>query len=134
MALRRIAVAIIIIAACLIALVFAADLLVDWLWFSAVGYSGVFLTILGAKAALFLAVFAASAILLWLNGSLAYRFPWRQAHLPPAVSPWGPAGDQILAALLARLSQHLPWRSLIAGGALVIAALIALGETGNWDV
>ena len=35
---------------------------------------------------------------------------------------------------MARLSQHLPWRFLIAGGALVLAALIALGEVGNWDV
>jgi uncharacterized protein len=134
MALRRIAVAIIIIAACLIALGLAADLLVDWLWFSAVGYPGVFLTILGAKAALFLAVFAASAIFLWLNGSLAYRLAGRPGHLSPDISPWGPAGDQTLAAQLARLSQHLPWRSLIAGGALVLAALTALGEAGNWDV
>src|SRR5208282_1235581 len=133
MALRRIAVAIIIIAACLIALVFAADLLVDWLWFSAVGYPGVFLTILGAKAALFLAVFAASAILLWLNGSLAYRLAGRPGPLSP-VSPWGPAGGQTLAAQLGRLSQHLPWRSLIATGALALAALVALGEAGNWDV
>jgi len=134
MALRRIAVAIIIIAACLIGLVFAADLLVDWLWFSAVGYPGVFLTILGAKAALFLAVLAASAILLWLNGSLAYRLAGRPGPLSPVISPWGPAGDQTLAAQLARLSQHLPWRSLIAGGPLALAALIALGEASNWDV
>ena len=87
MALRRIAVAIIIIAACLIALGLAADFLVDWLWFSAVGYRDVFWTILGAKVALFLVVFAASAILLWLNGSLAYRFAERQGHLPPASLP-----------------------------------------------
>ncbi len=107
---------------------------VDWLWFSAIGYLDVFLTILGAKIALFLAVLAASAILLWLNASLAHRLAARQGHLSPAVSPWGPAGDQTLAELLATLSQSLPWRSLIAGGALVIAALIALGEAGNWDV
>ncbi len=134
MALRRIAVSIIIVAACLIALGLAADLLVDWLWFSSLGYRGVFLTILGAKAALFLAVLAASAILLWLNGFLAYRLAGRHGHLPAAVAPWGSTGDQTLAAQLARLSQHLPWRSLIAGGALALAALIALGEAGNWDV
>jgi uncharacterized membrane protein (UPF0182 family) len=200
MAWRGIAVAMIIIAVCLIALRLAADFLVDWLWFSAVGYPDVFWTILGAKVALFLAVFAASGILLWLNGSLASwlaerqgllprvvspwgstgdqtlaallarlspRFPWRalvaggalvlavfaasalllwlngslayrlakrQGHLPPAVSPWGSTGDQTLAAQLARLSQHLPWRSLVAGGAFVLAVLIALGEAGNWDM
>ncbi len=119
---------------CLIALGFASDILVDWLWFSAVGYPDVFWTILGAKVALFLAVFAASAILLWLNGSLAYRFAERQGHFLPVVSPWGSTGDQRLTALLGRLSQRLPMHSLVAGGALVLAALIALGEAGNWDV
>ena len=32
------------------------------------------------------------------------------------------------------MSQRLPWRSLVSGGALVLAALVALGETDNWDV
>jgi uncharacterized protein len=86
MPLRRIAVAVIIIAACLIALGFGVDFLVDWLWFSAVGYPAVFWTILGAKAALFLAVFAASAILLWLNASLANRL----AGEPRTVAPEEP--------------------------------------------
>jgi uncharacterized membrane protein (UPF0182 family) len=81
-----IAVAMIIIAACLIALGLTADCLVDWLWFSDVRYPAVFWTILGAKVALFLAVFAASVTLLWLNGSLAYRLAERQRNLPAVVS------------------------------------------------
>ena len=131
MAWRRIAAVVIIIAACLIALGPAANLLVDWLWFSAVGYVDVFWTILGAKVALFLVVFAASAVLLWLNGSLAYRFAERQGRLPLVV--WGSTSAQRLAALSAHLPQRLLWR-LVAGGVLVLAALIALGEAGNWDV
>jgi uncharacterized membrane protein (UPF0182 family) len=124
----------IIIAACVIVIRYTADCLVDWLWFSDVRYPDVFWTILGAKVALFLAVFAASSILLWLNGYLAYRLAERQRHLPAVVSPWQSIGDQTLTALLARLSQHLPWRFLVLGGALVLAALVALGETYNWDV
>ena len=134
MALRRVAVMMIIIAACLIALGIAADVLVDWLWFSAVGYPAVFWTMLGAKVALFLAVFAASAVLLWLNGNLAYRFAERRGRLLPVVSPWGSTSDQPLAGLLAQLSPRRPWHSFVAGGALLLAALIALGEVGNWDV
>ena len=49
--------------------------LVDWLWFSTVGYLDVFLTIFGTKVALFIAVFATSALFLWLNGALAHRLP-----------------------------------------------------------
>jgi uncharacterized membrane protein (UPF0182 family) len=131
MALKRVAAAITVIAACLIGFTLAADFAVDWLWFSSIGYLDVFLTIFGAKAALFVTVLAVSAILLWLNGFLAYRLAGRQGHPPPFVSPWG---DQTLTAQLMDLSQRLPWRSLIGGGALVLAALVALGEAGNWDV
>lgn len=38
---------------CLILLGFASDLLVDWLWFSSIGYVQVFLTMIGAKAVVF---------------------------------------------------------------------------------
>ncbi len=131
MTLRRIALAMIIIAALFIALGFAAEFLVDWLWFSSVGYLNVFLTIFGAKVALLIAVFAASAIILWLNGVLAYRLAKPQRR-PPPVAPWGSPRDQALEALLAGLSKGLPW--LIAGIALILAALIALGESTSWDV
>lgn len=131
MALKSIAVAVIVIAGFLLALSLAAGFAVDWLWFSATGYLGVFLTIFGAKAALFLAVLVLSAGILWLNGFVAYRLSGQRAHLPPAVSPWG---DQTLAEVLDRLSQRLPWRSLIALVAVALAVLIALGEAGNWDV
>jgi uncharacterized protein len=45
-----IAVTVVVIAACLIALGLASNVLVDWLWFSAIGYRDVFWTIFGAKA------------------------------------------------------------------------------------
>ena len=66
---RGIAVAVIVIVACFIVLGLTSDFLVDWAWFSAIGYLDVFGTILGGKAVLFFAVFAGSAILLWVNGS-----------------------------------------------------------------
>jgi uncharacterized membrane protein (UPF0182 family) len=133
MTLRRIAMAMIIIAAFFIALWFAADFLVDWLWFSTVGYLDVFLIIFAAKAALFGAVFAASALFLWLNGAHAHRLVKSQGYVPPPIAPWG-ANDHRLTAALQRLSPGLPWRFLITGSALVLAALIALGEVGSWDV
>jgi uncharacterized membrane protein (UPF0182 family) len=71
---RGIAVAVIVIVACFIVLGLTSDFLVDWAWFSAIGYLDVFGTILGGKAVLFFAVFAGSAILLLVNGSLASRF------------------------------------------------------------
>ena len=133
MTLRRIAMAMIIIAVFFIALWFAADFLVDWLWFSTVGYLNVFLTIFGTKVALFIAVFVTSALFLWLNGALAHRLAKRKGYLPPPTAPWG-SNDQTLTAALQRLSPGLPWRFLIIASALALAALIALGEVGSWDI
>lgn len=125
MAWRRIALAFVIISAGLIALRSAAEVLVDWFWFSALGYPEVFWTVLRAKVALFLAVIAASFIVLWLNGFVAYRLAERHRRLSPVVSPSGSTGNPTLAAFLARRSWRIPWRSLVAGGTLVLAALAA---------
>lgn len=59
---RGITVAVIVIVACFIVLGLTSDFLVDWAWFSAIGYLDVFGTILGGKAVLFFAVFAGSVI------------------------------------------------------------------------
>ena len=67
-------IALIVVVTCLILLGLMADFLVDWLWFSAIGYLSVFWTVIVAKAEVFLAVFLATAIVLWINGSLAFRF------------------------------------------------------------
>ena len=133
MTLRRIALTIIAVAAFFIALGIVLDFLVDWLWFSTLGYRGVFLITFAAKAGLFLVVFATSAIVLWLNGALAHRLAKRSGNMPPASGPWGLARHQSLAAHLIRSSPDLPWRILIAGVALTLGALIALGEIGSWD-
>ena len=118
MAWRGIAAVMIIIAVCLAALRNAADLLVDWLWFSAVGYSYVFLTILGAKAALFFAVLTISFICLWMNGFLAYR-----VAESPRASPGGGLSvgidriDCIVSALApAPMAFSRGWRRAYPGG------------------
>jgi uncharacterized protein len=74
-------IAVIVVVICLILLGLTGDFLVDWLWFSAIGYLGVFWTTIVAEAEVFFAVFMATAIILWVNGSLASRFgrsPWTQ--------------------------------------------------------
>jgi hypothetical protein len=131
---RGIAVAVIVIVACFIVLGLTSDFLVDWAWFSAIGYLDVFGTILGGKAVLFFAVFAASAILLWVNGSLASRFARRRGHVHPVGFAQEAGGVQTLPELLELMRQRLPWRLLIPGVAGVLAILIAAGEVSNWDL
>ena len=90
---RGIAVAVAIIVACLIVLGLASSFLVDWAWFSSVGYLAVFWTILSVKSALFSAVFVASAVPIWLSGALAVRFAAPRASRRAANMPWESLGS-----------------------------------------
>src|SRR5712672_326019 len=69
-------VAAVVVVICLILLRLAGDFLVDWLWFSSIGYLQVFLTSIGAKVAVFFAVLIPTTVILWLNGLLRNRLPW----------------------------------------------------------
>jgi Na+/proline symporter len=81
---KGIGVTISVIVACLITLGRATSVVVDWAWFSTIGYIGVFWTAFATKVVLFVAMFVVSALLLWANGRLALRFalPRQQRHGP----------------------------------------------------
>ncbi|MFY9958389.1 UPF0182 family protein [Bradyrhizobium sp.] len=118
---------------CLIVLGFASDFLVDWLWFSSIGYLQVFLTSIGAKAAVFFAVFAATAVILWLNGVLAARFASRPSP-QTATAPWRVAGIAPPPDPLAVMRDRLTRPRFIALGAALLALPVAAGEAGSWGI
>jgi uncharacterized protein len=62
-------IAAIVLSICLILLGLTGDFLVDWLWFSTIGYLDVFWTTIVAEGEAFFAVLVATAIILWVNGS-----------------------------------------------------------------
>src|SRR5277367_3889891 len=127
-----------VIVACLIVLGRASSFVVDWAWFSSVGYTGVFWTVFGTKVVLFLAVFAASALLLWANGSIALRLSRpRQLRLPAAFDQTFATLQGMSAAqsgILGPVSALVPWRLLVLVAALVVALLVAWGEIGQWEL
>jgi uncharacterized protein UPF0182 len=84
----------------------AGDILIDWLWFSATGYLGVFQAIIVAKALIFFVVFVATAIILWVNGSLARRFAQRPWTRRPADFEWKPAGTATPPDLFELIRHH----------------------------
>src|SRR5713226_8269601 len=118
---------------CLTLLKFASDFLVDWLWFSSIGYLQVFLTSIGAKAVVFLAVLTPTAVILWLNGLLAVRFARRQPTQTVAAA-WNPTGYAPPPDLFALMRDRMPWSRAIAVGAGLLALLVAAAEAGNWSV
>src|SRR5208337_859998 len=108
-------VAFIVLVISLILLGSMVGFVVDWLWFSAIGYLNVFWTIIFAKAEVFLAVFVATVIILWVNGSLAFRFarPPRMGHRADIL--WRDAGVVTLPDLLEFMRDRLPWSLVIFG-------------------
>jgi uncharacterized membrane protein (UPF0182 family) len=115
----------------------ASGMVVDWAWFSTVGYVGVFWTVFAAEALLFVAAFVSSSLLLWVNAALAMRFAApRRGRVPrifeEALNVQALPGAPI--ELLRPAAPQLPWRLLIFGAALVIGLLVAIGETGKWDL
>ena len=129
----RLIVAAVVIVTCLVLLALASDLLVDWLWFSSIGYLQVFWTTIGTEAAVCLAVWTGTTGILCLNGWLALRLAGRQSTQPAAAPPWSAAGNAP-SDLLALARDRLPWPWLIAGCAALLALFVAAAEAGNWSV
>jgi uncharacterized membrane protein (UPF0182 family) len=48
--------------------------------------------------------------------------------------PWEQLGSQELPAVIERFVRRLPWRPLVAGISIVVAALVALSWTSNWNL
>ena len=110
-----------------------SSVVVDWAWFSSIGYVGVFWTAFVTKAALFVVVFAVSTLLLWANATLAVRFA--SGPLLPGSAAFGPfAAVRALPGSPGLALSPLMWRLLILAVALVLALLIAMGESGRWDL
>src|ERR1700693_6138534 len=107
----RFSIAAVAVSVCLILLGLVSDLLVDWLWFSSIGFLQVFLTTITAKAVVFFAVWTATASILWLNGWLAMRFARWQPMQAIAASAWASTGNRA-----------------IAGGAGLLALLVGAAE------
>ncbi|MDE2182948.1 MAG: UPF0182 family protein [Alphaproteobacteria bacterium] len=119
----------------LIGLGFLTRFLVNWDWFSALGYGGVFWTTIMARIAVFAVVFVVSAAAIWINGYIAYRASGGAVGMLRAVpSPWSSIEGITPPAPLERLIRQFPWRFFIAGIALVLGLLVAAGEAANWPL
>ena len=122
----------IIAAVCLILLGLIGDFLVDWMWFSAIGYSQVFWTTVAAKAAVFFVVFATTAVIVWTNARLALGLARRRRV--SAGLGLKSAATAMPSNLFEFMRDRLPWPLAIAGGAGLFALIVAWDEVGNWSI
>jgi uncharacterized membrane protein (UPF0182 family) len=133
-ALRALIIIGIIFLICLILLELVVSFLVDWLWFSEIGYLDVFWTTIVAEVEIFIAVFIATSIILWANGLLALRFAQSRREHGSADFEWKSASTTTLPDALEFTRHRLPWRVVVPVGACFLAMLVAWGEVDNWRV
>src|SRR3984893_2905858 len=127
-------IAIVLVVGCLIVLGSMASFVVDWLWFSAIGYLHVFWTIILAKGVVFLVVFTATASILWVNGWVALGLAQSAGFHRRTDFEWTNAGAVTLPDVLDAMRHRLPWPAVIYGGAIGLAMLVGWGEIHNWGV
>ena len=101
-------IAALVLAVGLIVLGLTGDFLVDWLWFSAIGYLSVFWTTIGAKTAVFFAVLVPTTVMQWVNGLLACRLGGSTATQPATRLAWTRPGAMTTPDLLEYLRHRLP--------------------------
>jgi hypothetical protein len=111
----------------------ADTFLVDFLWFSTLGYREVFDRVVGAQLTIFAAVWLVSFIAIAASGFAAIG-PARDRERLRVVRRPDEMTEVNLPELLRAFSDRIPWRVLVIVGAAVLAILPANGEAGGWDV
>ena len=130
---RRAAITVALVVGALIIAGRITGLVVDWLWFSSIGYVDVFWTAISAKVLLFTAVFAASASVIAASGFLAHRYARRPGSWQVEAASLSGTPD-FVSELADQLAPRIPWRASIAGSAIALGLILATGEISNWDL
>jgi uncharacterized membrane protein (UPF0182 family) len=117
----------------LLILSLADSLLVDLLWFTAVGYRQVFTTTLGAEVSIFAISWAVAFILIAISGLVALRTSRERERLH-VVRRLDGVGETNLPDLIRRMGDRVPWRLMVIGGAALLALFAAQREASSWDL
>ncbi|RKF38261.1 UPF0182 family protein [Paraburkholderia fungorum] len=130
---RRAAITLAAVVAGLIVAGRVTRVVVDWLWFSSIGYGDVFWTLISAKVFLFAAVFAASASVIAVSGFLAHRYARRPGSWQvEAARLSGP--PEFISELADQLAPRIRWRASVAGSAIALGLIVAASDISNWDL
>src|SRR5262245_25275613 len=106
--------------------------LVDWLWFAALGFGTVFITVWKAKLAAFGVAAGVSWVVLAVNGLLAVRTPTlRTRQLRLVLNPRDHEG---LPEVIEFSPETLPWRTIVLVFATVLSLVLGLVQAGNWEL
>lgn len=135
---KSIGVTIAIVALLLFASGRAGSILVNWAWFSSVGYAPVFWTAFATQTAVFFAAFAASAAILLVNAFLALHYTLPRAVRQVAATDFRLTTIEALpgspAAMFGPEFSLRVWRWIAYAAVLIVSLLIGLGEMSQWEL
>ncbi|HJU10458.1 MAG TPA: UPF0182 family protein [Candidatus Binataceae bacterium] len=122
-----------IIVVALIGLTVADGLLVDLMWFTALGYRQVFTVTLLAEVAIFLSVWLITFAAIAVSGLIAVRLSHDRERLR-VVRRSDQVTEVNLPELIRALGDRVPWKLIVVGIAAVLAIFAAQGEATSWDI
>ena len=122
-----------IVIAALVIVGFTDGLLVDLLWFSELGYRGVFTTTLSAEIGIFVVVWVVTFLAISVSGVLALGFSREREPLRTLHRDSEPA-EVKLPEMLRGLGDRVQWKLLVFCGAALVALFVAAGESSSWQV
>ena len=115
----------------LISLSVLDQLLVDFLWYGNLGFSGAFSTTVGAEVGIFGLVWVVTFVAIAVNGLIAIK--WSRERLR-VVRRADEMVEVNLPELIRALGDRVPWRLIVVAGSAVLALFVAQGEAASWDV
>jgi uncharacterized protein len=122
-----------IVVVALIGLSIADGLLVDLMWFTALGYRQVFTITLFAQVAIFLSVWLMAFAAIAVSGLFALRLSRDRERLH-VVRRSDQVTEVNLPELIRSLGDRVPWRLIVVVLAGLLAVFVAQGEAASWDV
>jgi uncharacterized protein len=122
-----------VLIASLIVLSLADSLIVDLLWFTALGYRSVFTVTFFAQLGIFAAVFIVCFAAVALSGLIALGGSRERERLRVVRRPEQMA-EVNLPEIIRALGDRVPWKWLVLGAALIVSLFVAQGESSSWDV
>jgi uncharacterized membrane protein (UPF0182 family) len=121
-----------VLIAVVVAFTALSGFLVDWLWFAALGFGTVFITVWKARAAAFGIAAGVSWVVLAGNGLLAARIPTlRVRQLRLVLNPRDREG---LPEVIEFSPETLPWRTIVLVFATVLSLVLGLVQASHWEL
>src|SRR6185437_210858 len=122
-----------VIVAAFVLLSLGDSLIVDLLWFTSLGYRGVFATTIAAEIAIFAIVWLIAFLAIWISALIALHYSRDRERLR-VVRRSDEMVEVNLPELIRALGDRMPWRLIVAGAAALLALFVAQGEASSWDV